>query len=137
MTQAYIIILKKKDVLTTKIQKIIMLHNIHDAYSYSLVMSDVKKIVYPVDDIENTNIIWYEDRLEYPYFVCKIYPVSCDLIWTIYQSSDEFESDQSLIRYIYERLKTLKMLKQIGCLQPIKSDIELTNERDNVNGIVG
>jgi hypothetical protein len=138
MAQAYIVVLKKKDVLTTKIREIILLCNIYDAYEYALVMSDVKKIAYPIDDIKNTNIVWHEDRIDFPYLICKIYPVSCDLVWSIYQSSIvSEESEWSLLRYIYKVLKTQKMLKQIDYLQPKACDTERADERDNVNGIIG
>lgn len=103
MTNSYIVILKSKNIFSSNINKVYLFSSLDNAYEYAVNLEQhLKKDLINTQEIAiNTNLVW-KSKNTFPYWSCKIYPIDNDVIWNIYQGT---EQDKYLVQYLYKNLK--------------------------------
>jgi hypothetical protein len=103
MLKSYFVIVKKRYLFTSSIEKIILFNNLDIAYEYALDinMNIRKDKINTINQVLDTQIVWSSAINVFPIIICKIIPIDNDIMWNIYQT---IHDKQKIIPHIYKEL---------------------------------
>ena len=102
MSQSYFLILKKYNLLSSSIDKLILFNNIELAYEFALNLNiSSKDKENTIDQVLDTHIVWSTITNEFPIYICQIIPIDNDIMWNIYQNIND---TNKIIPCIYKEL---------------------------------
>lgn len=112
MTDSYFLVLKTKNVFNSTVNKVIFFKSYDDAYNYGMNLDilNKKEILYTKEETLEHNILWISNTKNYPRLVCKIIPISNDLLLNLYLTWIGNEQERYLIQSIYKALKINNLL---------------------------
>lgn len=106
-SKTYIIIIKVKDLLSSKTTHVSVFPTAEIAYDYACAYTAVKKYPKPLSEAIKTNIVWTTEPNDYPIYKCKILEIPSDFMWNLYQN---VHKGGSIVRQIYTELKTYNLI---------------------------
>ena len=85
-----------------------------EAYNYGVNFDilNKKEILYTKEETSKHNILWISNTKSYPRTICKIIPISNDLLLNLYLTWIGNEQERYLIQSIYKALKTNNLLQK-------------------------
>jgi hypothetical protein len=110
MDDSYLLIFKTKNIFASNITKILLFKNSTEAYEYAINIDPFMKRdkIYTLEEALNNKYIWQSNLGQFPNYNCKIFKVSSDVLWNIYQ--DIKQSDRNILQYFYKQLKLYNII---------------------------